>query len=167
MSEPRLFPPCSALKICTLSPFPFSLAFCPEITRSVSGRVWPLIRHLLLEPGLPLRPSVPGACKSFTSPPPPHVPLMHHLALLLWVPGGTGAHKSYWLEYCPELHLEPRTPDPGPLKAPPLAKELLALDGYRGKESHFSLAWPLLGGPCSSRWPHPHAHTNSTKWILG
>lgn len=49
---------------------------------------------------------------------------------------------------------EPRT-TPG-------AEELLAGDGFGGRESQFSLVQSLVGGPHSRRWPHTHEYTGNT-----
>lgn len=48
-------------------------------------------------------------------------------------------------------------------------EEPLAVDNCWGRKNHsFSRMWPLVGIPCSSGWPHTHAHmgnTNCTLWV--
>lgn len=40
------------------------------------------------------------------------------------------------------------------LEGPPLAEELLAVDGYSRRENHFSVGmWLLVGCPLPSGWP--------------
>lgn len=55
-----------------------------------------------------------------------------------------------------------------PAEAPPLAEELLVVDGCWGEETHFSLVmWPLVGCPCLSGWPPIHLYvvnTNYPQW---
>lgn len=52
----------------------------------------------------------------------------------------------------------------GAYEVPPLAEELLAVDGYLGKQSNFSLG--LVGYSCSGRQPHTQEHAGSTNLIL-
>lgn len=92
----------------------------------------------------PLAPVSQGPVNHSPWPPPCSVPLLHHLALPPWVPGGTHVltkdyqGEGYWPEVCSEfqnpglLTITENTVSKdggGAHRATPLAEELLAVDG--------------------------------------
>lgn len=53
----------------------------------------------------------------------------------------------------------------GLMRPPPLAEELLRVDGCWGRESQFSLrVYPPVGQPSSSGWLQTQGYTSSTYW---